>query len=223
LNYRFSEKSNFELTENYKTTQKPKDKMEKEIETFYPRTRQEWRNWLQDNHAKKQSVWLIYYKKKSNVSTILYSDAVDEALCFGWIDSKSKPIDEHKFMQFFSKRKEKSVWSKVNKEKIERLTNEGFITNAGYEIIEKAKQNGSWNILDEAEALHIPEDLEGEFDKRPNAKLYFLSLSRSDKRNILQWLILAKRQETREKRITEIVELADKNQKPKQFSARKLI
>ena len=223
MNYRFSEKSNFELTENYKTTQKPKDKMEKEIETFYPRTRQEWRNWLQDNHAKKQSVWLIYYKKKSNVSTILYSDAVDEALCFGWIDSKSKPIDEHKFMQFFSKRKEKSVWSKVNKEKIERLTNEGFITNAGYEIIEKAKQNGSWNILDEAEALHIPEDLEGEFDKRPNAKLYFLSLSRSDKRNILQWLILAKRQETREKRITEIVELADKNQKPKQFSARKLI
>ena len=197
--------------------------MEKEIETFYPRSRQEWRDWLQDNHAKKQSVWLIYYKKKSNVSTILYSDAVDEALCFGWIDSKSKPIDEHKFMQFFSKRKEKSVWSKVNKEKIERLTEEGLMTNAGYEIIEKAKLNGSWNILDEAEALHIPEDLEGEFDKRPNAKLYFLSLSRSDKRNILQWLILAKRQETREKRITEIVELADKNQKPEQFSGRKLI
>ena len=197
--------------------------MEEDIETFYPRSRQEWRDWLQDNHAKKQSVWLIYYKKKSNVSTILYSDAVDEALCFGWIDSKSKPIDEHKFMQFFSKRKEKSVWSKVNKEKIERLTEEGLMTNAGYEIIEKAKLNGSWNILDEAEALHIPKDLEGEFDKRPNAKLYFLSLSRSDKRNILQWLILAKRQETREKRITEIVELADKNQKPKQFSGRKLI
>jgi uncharacterized protein YdeI (YjbR/CyaY-like superfamily) len=126
-------------------------------------------------------------------------------------------------MQFFSKRKEKSVWSKVNKEKIERLTKEGLMTNAGYEIIEKAKQNGSWNILDEVEALHIPEDLEGEFDKRPNAKLYFLSMSRSDKRNILQWLILAKRQETREKRITEIVELAGKNQKPKQFSGRKLI
>jgi uncharacterized protein YdeI (YjbR/CyaY-like superfamily) len=129
-----------ELTENYNTTHKPKDKMEKEIETFYPRSRQEWRDWLQDNHAKKQSVWLIYYKKNSNVSTILYSDAVDEALCFGWIDSKSKPIDEHKFMQFFSKRKEKSVWSKVNKEKIERLAKEGLMTNAGYEIIEKAKQ-----------------------------------------------------------------------------------
>ncbi len=195
--------------------------MEKEIEIFYPKSRQEWREWLQDNHDKKQSVWLIYYKKKSNIPTVIYSEAVDEALCFGWIDSKSKPIDDEKFMQFFSKRKEKSVWSKVNKEKIERLTTEGLMTKAGFEIIEKAKQNGSWTILDEAEALTIPDDLEQEFEKRPNAKPYFLSLSRSDKRNILQWLVLAKRQETREKRISEIVELANKSQKPKQFSGQK--
>ena len=196
--------------------------MEKEIEKFYPKSRQEWREWLQDNHDKKQSVWLIYYKKKSNIPTVIYSEAVDEALCFGWIDSKSKPIDEHKFMQFFSRRKPNSVWSRVNKEKIERLTNEGLMTKAGYEIIEIAKQNGSWTILDEAEALVIPDDLDKEFQKRKNAKEYFLSLSRSDKRNILQWLVLAKRQETREKRIAEIVELADKNQKPKQFSRQKI-
>ena len=196
--------------------------MKKEIEKFYPKSRQEWREWLQDNHDKKQSVWLIYYKKKSNIPTVIYSEAVDEALCFGWIDSKSKPIDEHKFMQFFSRRKPNSVWSRVNKEKIERLTNEGLMTEAGYEIIEIAKQNGSWTILDEAEALVIPDDLDKEFQKRKNAKEYFLSLSRSDKRNILQWLVLAKRQETREKRIAEIVELADKNQKPKQFSRQKI-
>ena len=196
--------------------------MEKEIEKFYPKSRQEWREWLQDNHDKKQSVWLIYYKKNSNIPTVIYSEAVDEALCFGWIDSKSKPIDEHKFMQFFSRRKPNSVWSRVNKEKIERLTNEGLMTEAGYEIIEIAKQNGSWTILDEAEALVIPDDLDKEFQKRKNAKEYFLSLSRSDKRNILQWLVLAKRQETREKRIAEIVELADKNQKPKQFSRQKI-
>ena len=196
--------------------------MEKEIEKFYPKSRQEWREWLQDNHDKKQSVWLIYYKKKSNIPPVIYSEAVDEALCFGWIDSKSKPIDEHKFMQFFSRRKPNSVWSRVNKEKIERLTNEGLMTEAGYEIIEIAKQNGSWTILDEAEALVIPDDLDKEFQKRKNAKEYFLSLSRSDKRNILQWLVLAKRQETREKRIAEIVELADKNQKPKQFSRQKI-
>jgi uncharacterized protein YdeI (YjbR/CyaY-like superfamily) len=196
--------------------------MEKEIETFYPKSRQEWREWLQENHDKKQSVWLIYYKKKSNVPTVIYSEAVDEALCFGWIDSKAKPIDEHTFMQFFSKRKEKSVWSKVNKEKIERLTKEGLIADAGFKIIEIAKKNGSWTILDEAEALIIPTDLEEEFQKKPSAKNYFLSLSRSDKRNILQWLVLANRQETREKRISEIVELASINQKPKQFVVKKL-
>lgn len=195
--------------------------MEKEIETFYPKSRQEWRQWLQYNHDKKQSVWLIYFKKKSNIPTVPYSEAVDEALCFGWIDSKSKPLDEHKFMQFFSRRKEKSVWSKVNKEKIQRLIREGLMTKAGFEIIEKAKQNGSWTILDEAEALVIPADLEHEFEARPNAKQYFLSLSRSDKRNILQWLTLARRQETRQKRIIEIVELANQNLKPQQFRGQK--
>jgi uncharacterized protein YdeI (YjbR/CyaY-like superfamily) len=166
---------------------------------------------------KKQSVWLIYYKKKSAIPTVTYSEAVDEALCFGWIDSKTKPINEESFMQFFSRRKEKSVWSKINKEKIQRLIEAGLMTQAGYDIIETAKQNGSWTILDGAEALVIPADLENEFQKRANAKKYFLSLSRSDKRNILQWLVLAKRQETRQKRIEEIVELADNNQKPKQF------
>jgi len=210
-----------DLTENFGTTQKPKDKMKKKIETFYPKSRQEWREWLQKNHDKKQSVWLVYCKKKSNIPTVIYSEAVDEALCFGWIDSKSKPIDNEKFIQFFSRRKENSVWSKVNKEKFERLTRDGLMTEAGFEIVEKAKQNGSWTILDEAEAIIIPADLETEFQKRPNAKEYFLSLSRSDKRNILQWLVLAKRQETREKRITEIAELADKNQKPKQFNGKK--
>ena len=143
--------------------------MENEIESFYPKSRQEWREWLQVNHATKQSIWLIYYKKKSNLPTVLYNDAVDEALCFGWIDSKAKPIDEDKYMQFFTKRKPKSIWSKINKEKIERLTKEGLMTKAGFEIIEIAKQNGSWTILDEAEALVIPEDLDQELQKRPIA------------------------------------------------------
>jgi uncharacterized protein YdeI (YjbR/CyaY-like superfamily) len=151
----------------------------------------------------------------------MYSEAVDEALCFGWIDSKTKPLDEEKFMQFFSKRKTKSVWSKINKEKIEYLTNAGLMTKAGFDSIEIAKQNGSWTILDEAEALIIPIDLEEEFENNPNAKTYFLSLSKSDKRNILQWLVLAKRAETRVKRIREIIELANINKKPKQFTNQK--
>lgn len=194
--------------------------VEKTIKTFYPKTNEDWYNWLATNHT-ETSIWVIYYKQKSKIPTIKYSDAVDIALCFGWIDSKSKPIDNEKYMQFFSKRKPNSVWSKVNKDKIERLINEGKMKAAGFDSIEIAKQNGSWTILDEAESLIIPTDLESEFIKRPNAKIYFLSLSRSDKRNILQWLVLAKRQETRQKRITEIIELAKKNEKPKQFRGQK--
>jgi len=195
--------------------------MENEIVSICPNSRQAWREWLEANHESKQAVWLIYYKKKSNLPTVLYSDAVDEALCFGWIDSKAKPIDEEKYMQFFTKRKPKSIWSKINKEKIERLTKEGLMTQAGFEIIEIAKQNGSWNILDESEALIVPEDLKKGFQKSTAAMDYFSSLSRSDKRNILQWLVLAKRQETREKRITEIIELAEQKLKPKQFRGNK--
>jgi uncharacterized protein YdeI (YjbR/CyaY-like superfamily) len=192
-----------------------------EIETFCPRNRGEWREWLRNNHDKQASVWLIYYKKKSKEPTVSYSDAVNEALCFGWIDSKAKPVDEEKFMQFFSRRKVNSVWSKVNKEKVERLISEGLMTDAGFAIIEKAKQNGSWTILDEAEALIVPADLDRAFSKSENAKQYFLGLSRSDRRNILQWLVLAKRLETRENRIAEIVECANRNQKPKQFNGNK--
>ncbi|TAE15160.1 MAG: hypothetical protein EAZ47_08155 [Bacteroidetes bacterium] len=191
--------------------------MENEIETFYPRSAQEWREWLQKNHDTANAVWLIYYKKNSKKPSVVYSDAVDEALCFGWIDSKAKPLDDEKFMQFFSRRKTTSVWSKVNKEKIERLIKEGRMTKAGFDSIEIAKKNGSWTILDDAEALIVPEDLEDEFQKMPHAKTYFLSLSRTDKRNILQWITLAKRPETRQKRIAEIVQLAYQSLKPKQF------
>lgn len=191
--------------------------MDQALETFSPKSRQEWRDWLQENHDKKQSIWLIYFKKESKLPSVVYSEAVDEAICFGWIDSKSKPIDSDSYMQFFCRRKPKSVWSKINKEKIARLTEEGLMTKAGFDCIEVAKQNGSWTILDEAEALMVPDDLESAFQGSSMAREYFLSLSRSDKRNILQWLVLAKRPETRQNRIDEIVTLAEENQKPKQF------
>ena len=189
--------------------------IESEIKTFCPASRQQWRAWLEAHHEQEKSVWLIFYKNKSSLPTITWSEAVDEALCFGWIDSIAKPLDEERFMRFFSRRKAKSVWSKINKEKVRRLTNEGLITQAGFDCIETAKQNGSWTILDQAEELIIPVDLDEELQKIPNAKSYFFSLSKSDKRNILQWLVQAKRAETRQNRITEIVTLAAQNLKPK--------
>jgi uncharacterized protein YdeI (YjbR/CyaY-like superfamily) len=188
---------------------------ERGVKTFCPLSREEWRAWLQEHHDKEKSVWLIFYKKEANVSAITWSEAVDEAICFGWIDSIVKPVDEGRYMRFFSLRKAKSVWSKINKEKVQKLTEEGLMTKAGSDMIETAKKNGSWAIFDDAEALVIPEDLGRALEKWPNARGYFDSWSRSDKKNALQWLVLAKRSETREKRISEIVERADQNLKPK--------
>lgn len=185
--------------------------------SFYAKDRQAWREWLQEHHDKEQSVWLKYYKKAAKKSSISYSDAVDEALCFGWIDSKAKPIDAETYMQFFSRRKAKSVWSKINKKKVERLIEQQLMTKAGYDSIAIAQQNGSWTILDEAEQLIVPDDMAMAFEKNPTAQNFFAGLSRSDKRNILQWLVLAKRAETRQNRINEIVELAGQHMKPKQF------
>jgi uncharacterized protein YdeI (YjbR/CyaY-like superfamily) len=195
--------------------------MANELKTFYPKNNEVWRKWLDKNHITEASVWFVFYKKISNQPTVKYSEAVDIALCYGWIDSKQMPIDEEKYMQFFCKRKPKSVWSRVNKAKVERLIAEGRMQKAGFEVIEIAKQNGSWNILDNAENLIIPEELEKEFKKYKNAKTNFLNLSRTDKRNILQWLNMAKRSETIQKRIEDIASLAEQGLKPKQFNVKK--
>lgn len=184
---------------------------------FYPTSQTEWRQWLEKNHLSKQAVWLVFYNKSSERSCISWREAVDIALCFGWIDSKKIKIDNETSHQFFSKRKSNSTWSKINKAKVQKLIDNGRMTQAGYESIERAKQNGSWTILDEVEELIIPKDLEKAFKKHKGSKEYFLSLSKSVRKMILQWLVLAKRSETRQKRIAEIAEHAGQKTKPKQF------
>lgn len=149
--------------------------------------------------------------------SISWSEAVDEALCFGWIDSTRKSIDGESFIQFFTKRKPKSNWSKINKGKVARLIEEGLMTEAGYKSIEIAKKNDSWTILDAVEELLVPKDLEEAFQSQPGSGDYFNDLSKSVKKMILHWVVSAKRPETREKRIAEIAELAGQRLKPKQF------
>ncbi len=188
-----------------------------EIETFYPTTPQEWRTWLVDNHDKKQAVWLMFYKKKTKKKTISWSQAVDEALCYGWIDSKKKTIDEEKYIQFFSRRKPKSTWSKINKNKVLELTEKGLMTKAGLACIDIAKENGSWSILDSVDALEVPADLQHALESYPTALDFFEGLSKSNKKILLYWVISAKRAETRQKRINEIAEQAGEGKKPKQF------
>ena len=189
----------------------------KEIETYCPKNQTEWRKWLEINHQKKQSVWLVYFKSSTKIASVSWSEAVDQALCFGWIDSTKKTIDNERYMQYFSKRKPNSIWSKINKNKVEYLISENLMQEAGYKTIEIAKENGSWFILDEVEELIIPKDLKKEFDKRLGFLELYENLSKSEKKNLLGWVILAKRPETRQKRIIEIAENASRNAKPKQF------
>lgn len=189
----------------------------KEIETFCPGNTEEWRDWLLEHHELKSSVWLVYSKKGSGLPSVTWSEAVDEALCFGWIDSIKKPIDGEKFMQFFCKRKPNSVWSKINKEKVKRLLAEARMAKSGLDVIKKAKQNGSWTILNEVETLKIPKDLAAEFKNSKEARIFFIGLSKSVKKAILQWIILAKKTETRQNRILELINSSTENLLPKQF------
>ena len=150
---------------------------EKEPTTFCPSNKKQWRAWLKANHNKEQSVWLICYKQKSGMPTISWSDAVDEALCFGWIDGKAKPIDDDKFMRSFSRRKPRSMWSRINKVKVQKLIDDGGMTKAGLACVEIAKQNGSWEILDEIEDSHriVPAHITYQTTIRSFSGLYILS------------------------------------------------
>jgi uncharacterized protein YdeI (YjbR/CyaY-like superfamily) len=189
----------------------------KDMEEFCPKDKKDWRQWLELNHNKKEAVWLIFYKKKSDNFNLDWSESVDEALCFGWIDSVKKTIDKEKYRQYFSKRKANSTWSKINKDKVDYLASENLMQEAGVKTIEIAKKNGSWSMLDAVDALEIPEVLKIEFDKRVGSLDYYESLSNSAKKILLAWVILAKRAETKQKRSVEIAENASEKLKPKQF------
>ncbi|MCZ4408876.1 YdeI/OmpD-associated family protein [Cryomorphaceae bacterium 1068] len=186
-------------------------------EEFCPADKNDWRKWLELNHDKKESVWLIFYKKHTPDHNLNWSESVDEALCFGWIDSTARPIDSEKYKQYFSKRKPKSNWSKINKDKVKALIDQGLMRESGYQSIEIAKENGSWTFLDQVESLVVPDDLKSALAKYDGAMSFFDSLSNSAKKILLYWVVSAKRKETRQKRISELAENAGQRLKPKQL------
>lgn len=188
-----------------------------EIESYCPSDQQEWRDWLKQNHSRQGSVWLILYKINSEKFNLSWSDAVDEALCFGWIDSTRRPINEEKFMQFFSQRKPKSNWSRINKEKVEKLIADGKMSEAGINSIEVAKENGSWTFLDDIEDLVIPPDFATELAAHSVANEFYQNLSKSIKKQILYWLASAKREETRRKRLQTIISEMNQQKVPNGF------
>jgi len=189
-------------------------KPDNQLETFHARDRKQWREWLEKNHHTSLGVWLIYYKVKSGKPSIRYSEAVKEALCFGWIDSKVKSLDKERYMQIFTPRKPKSVWSKLNKQYIQELIEQGLMTPSGLEKIEAAKQDCSWHKLDAIEELIIPADLKQALEANQTANRYFEALSNSFKKNILFWIESAKRPETRLRRIEQTISSAVQNKNP---------
>ncbi len=182
-----------------------------DVQAFHAKSRKEWRKWLEKNHSKEKSVWLVIYKKESEIPSVYYPEAVDEALCFGWIDSKPNKRDEDSYYQFFAKRNPKSNWSKVNKEKIAKLIEKGLMQSEALEMIEIAKENGTWTALDEVEKLIIPDDLQELFSKNKTSFENWQNFPPSSKRGILEWILNAKKPETRLNRIMETVSLAEKN------------
>ncbi len=177
-----------------------------------------WRDWLEANCQTEKSVWLIIYKKSSKRSSVYYDEAVDEALCFGWIDSKPNKRDAESYYQFFSKRNPKSNWSAVNKSKVERLIKANKMATPGLEMIRIAKQSGTWSALDDVENLIVPDDLRAELKTYSNAEKYFEEFPKSVKRGILEWIFSAKRPETRIKRIKVTARLANENIRANQYS-----
>jgi uncharacterized protein YdeI (YjbR/CyaY-like superfamily) len=191
------------------------------IATLHAASQQAWREWLETHHETEKSVWLIIYKKETGTPSVYYPEAVDEALCFGWIDSKPNKRDEKSYFQFFSKRNPKSKWSGVNKRKVARLLREGRMAPAGLKMIELAKQTGTWAALDEVESLLIPNDMDALLKRNPEAAINFSKFPPSTRRGILEWISNAKKAETRQKRIEETVSLAAQNIRANQYKPKK--
>jgi len=185
------------------------------VKVFYAKTQAGWRQWLAENHDKEVSVWLVIYKKDASADSLPHSNAVDEALCFGWIDSLTLKRDEESRYQFFSRRKPKSNWSAINKNKALKLIEEGLMQEAGLQCIDIARANGMWDALNDVENIVVPEDLKREFEINKTAWDYWEKFPRSTKKAILKWISEAKREETRTNRITETVKLTSENRRIK--------
>lgn len=150
-----------------------------------PRDRAAWRRWLALHHADSPAVWLVIRKKGASAASVSYEEAVEEALCFGWIDSKANPVDDEQYKIWMSPRKRGSGWSAVNKGRIDRLTAAGMMAPAGLAAIDAAKKDGSWGKLDASHALRIPKDLASAFRKHPGSKRHFEAFPPSTRRAIL--------------------------------------
>jgi uncharacterized protein YdeI (YjbR/CyaY-like superfamily) len=177
-----------------------------DLKKFKPKSRAAWREWLEKNHGTSSGIWLVYAKKHTGLPSVSYEDAVLEALCFGWIDSLMKSIDDRFHMQMFTPRKPKSAWSATNKARVARLIKTELMTPAGLAAIAMAKKTGTWNAYAHVDTLTIPPELQRAFDANPAAKKNWSSYTASAQRSFLHIINNAKRPETREKGVRRVID-----------------
>jgi len=178
------------------------------------KTIEEWRKWLKQNHHKVDEVWLVFYKKGTGEQALDYWAALDEALCFGWIDSLIKKIDDTKHARKFTPRNQISKWSESNKKRVERLIKDGRMTEAGLAVVKAAKANGCWDKPDRPPTVtEVPAELSAALRQNKKALAIFNKLAPSHQKQYIIWIAMAKRPETRDMRIREAIDLLEKGQK----------
>jgi uncharacterized protein YdeI (YjbR/CyaY-like superfamily) len=183
---------------------------------FHAETGEGWRAWLAEHHADVQAVWVVTWKPRTGRPAPSYDDLVEEALCFGWIDSTTGTVDDERKEQRFSPRKPGSGWARTNKVRIERLLAEGRMAEPGLAVLRQAQEDGSWTLYDDVEALVVPDDLAAALDALPPARANFDAFPPSARKQILAWIVTAKRPETREARVRKSAELAQRNERANQ-------
>ncbi len=185
------------------------------MKTLCVENRRRWRSWLEKNHESVKEIWLVYYKKATGKVSIPYGDSVEEAICFGWIDSLIRKIDDKRYARKFNPRRDKSVWSNLNKERAMKMIREGKMIAAGLTAVEAAKDSGEWDKDGRSErTLAVPSDLEEAFASNIKAKSNFENMAPSYRKLYIAWINDAKRDETRKKRILKTVAMVEGNRKP---------
>ena len=181
---------------------------------MFAEDRATWRDWLETNHATSTGAWLVTWRSRSGKPGLPYEEAVEEALCFGWVDGTASTVDEDRGKLYFAPRKPNSGWAATNKARVQRLVAAGRMAPAGLAAIERAKANGSWELLDSVERLEVPPDLAAALEALPQAATNFAAFPPSARKQALTSLVLARRPETRADRVRRIAEAAARNERP---------
>lgn len=189
--------------------------MSDEFQTLTFETQAKFRSWLAKNHSKEPGLWIRYAKKASGIKTIVYQEAVEEALCYGWIDGKVRTVDENYYIQRFTPRRSKSKWSRINRDKAEKLIESGKMKPAGLAEVERAKADGRWEAAYESPSnMTVPDDFSKALKKSAAAWKFWESLNKSNRYAILYQIRDAKKPETRARRIAKFVDMLKAEQKP---------